>query len=112
MATTINLNAQAEQILEAAKNSGVEQNFLFITTFRRYQVQLNMLTLLEKEMKESETLITKEYVKGRKNLYTNPSIAAYNRTADSANRTAAALIKIIVSLKGITLNVSVEDDEL
>lgn len=106
----INLNEQASKILEAAQKSGAEQNFLFVTTFKRYQVQLKILAELEKEVNESETLVTKEYIKGRKNVYSNPAINSYNRTTDSANRTATTLMKIITSLKDVSLNVDIEEE--
>jgi len=108
----INLNEQANKILEAAQKSGLEQNFLFVTTFKRYQVQLKMLSDLEREMNESGILITKEYVKGRQNLYSHPAVNSYNKTADSANRTASTLMRIITSLKDVSLNVDYGDDDL
>jgi hypothetical protein len=40
-------------------------------------------------------LVTKEYVKNRKNLYSNPAIKGYNRTTDSANKTVSTLLRII-----------------
>jgi hypothetical protein len=40
-------------------------------------------------------LVDKEYVKGRKNVYSNPAVSDYNRTTDSANKTVATLIRII-----------------
>jgi hypothetical protein len=89
------LNEQAQEILEIAEESGVQSNFLFITTFKRYQVQLNILTKLEEVMKAEGMLVKKEYVKGRGNLYTNPAVSEYNRTTDSANKTASTLMKII-----------------
>ena len=101
----IDLNKQARDILDAAQKSGVEQNFLFTTTFKRYQVQLKILQELESEINNSDALITKEYVKGRENLYSNPAINSYNKTADSANRTASTLMKIITSLKDVSLEV-------
>jgi hypothetical protein len=104
----INLNEQASKIIEAAQKSGVEQNFLFVTTFKRYQVQLKILSDLEKEINTGETLVTKEYVKGRKNLYSNPAVNSYNRTADSANRTATTLMKIIKDLQDVTLDVKLD----
>ena len=107
----IDLNKQANKIIEMAQKSGVEQNFLFITTFKRYQVQLKMLGDLEKELSESTALITKEYVKGRENVYSHPAINAYNKTADSANRTASTLMKVITSLKDVSMDVE-PDDEL
>lgn len=90
-----NLNEQAKEILKIAEESGVQSNFFFLTTFKRYQVQLNILTKLEKSMAEEGMLITKEYVKGRKNLCSNPAVTEYNKTTDSANKTVSALIKII-----------------
>ena len=68
---------------------------MFITTFKRYQVQLNILTELEKKIKEDGALVTKEYVKGRGNLYTHPAIGEYNKTSQGANNTVTTLIKIL-----------------
>ena len=102
----IDLNQQAKQILEIAQRYGVEQNFLFITTFKRYQVQLNILNELEKKINEQGALVTKEYVKGRGNIYTHPAIVEYNKTSTSANQTVATLIKIVKSLRN-----DADDDE-
>lgn len=44
-------------------------------------------------------MVTKEYVKGRGNVYTHPAIGEYNKTATSANQTVATLIKIIKELR-------------
>ena len=97
------LNEQAQEIIRIAEESGVQSNFFFLTTFKRYQVQLNMLNDLEKAIKEDGATVTKEYVKGRKNVYSNPALRDYNTTTDSANRTVACLMKII-------RNFNVEDD--
>lgn len=95
----LDLKKQAEEILNVAQKHGVEQNFLFITTFQRYQVQLNILTELQKKIKDEGALVTKEYVKGRENIYTHPAIGEYNKTSTAANQTVATLIKIIKSLR-------------
>lgn len=91
----LSLNEQAREIIRIAEESGVQSNFFFITTFKRYQVQLNILAELEKTIKKEGTLVTKEYVKNRKNLYTNPAISDYNRTTDSANKTVTTLMRIL-----------------
>ena len=91
----MNLNEQAKEIVRIAEESGVQGNFFFITTFNRYTTQLNMLSELEKAMKQDGMLVTKEYVKGRKNVYSSPAVKDYNATTDSANRTVATLMKII-----------------
>jgi hypothetical protein len=95
----MSLNEQAQEILRIAEQHGVEQNFFFLTTFKRYQVQLQILGDLEKTIKEDGILVTKEYVKGRKNVYSHPAISDYNRTTDSANKTVSTLMKIITSLR-------------
>lgn len=95
MKTKMNLQEQAVEILKIAEDTGVQTNFFFVTTFKRYQVQLSNLAELEKAIKETGTLVTKEYVKGRANIYVNPAVTEYNRTTDSANRTVTTLMKII-----------------
>lgn len=104
----INLQQQASEIIRIAEESGVQSNFLFVTTFKRYQVQLGILAELEKAMKENGTLVTKEYVKGRKNLYSNPAVSEYNRTTDSANKTVATLMRII---HNFTMSDRTEDED-
>lgn len=106
----MNLNEQAKEIIRIAEESGVQSNFFFITTFKRYQVQLNILAELEKSLKEDGMQVTKEYVKGRKNLYSNPAIQDYNRTTDSANKTVATLMRILRNF-GVDENTS-DDDPL
>ena len=91
----VDLNKQAQEIIRIAEESGAQSNFFFVTTFKRYQVQLNILNDLEKSLKEEGMTVTKEYVKGRRNLYSNPAIADYNRTTDSANKTVATLMRIL-----------------
>ena len=89
------LDKQADEILRIAEESGAQSNFFFVTTFKRYQVQLKILTDLEESLKEHGMQVTKEYVKGRGNIYSNPAIADYNRTTDSANKTVATLMRIL-----------------
>ncbi len=95
----LDLNQQAKEILDIAGKHGVEQNFFFLTTFKRYQVQINILNDLEKTINSDEKLVTKEYVKGRKNLYAHPAIAEYNKTSTAANQTVQTLVKIITTLR-------------
>ena len=90
-----NLKEQANEILRLAEETGLQSNYFFATTFERYQVQLQILEELEKAIKDEGMLVSKEYVKGRKNLYTNPAVSDYNRTTDSANKTVATLLKIL-----------------
>lgn len=98
MANKINLQEKAEEILRQAEEKGVTQNFFFVTTFKRYQVQMKIMAELEKAMQNEGALVTKEYVKGRKNLVANPAITEYNKTATAANGTVSTLINIVKAL--------------
>ena len=91
------LEQQASEILTLAEESGLQSNYFFVTTFQRYQVQLQILEELEQAIKDEGMLVSKEYVKGRKNLYTNPAVSDFNRTTDSANKTVATLLRILKS---------------
>lgn len=92
------LQEQANKLLEQAEERGVSSNFFFVTTFKRYQVQMKILNDLEKAINEYGATVTKEYVKGRQNLVANPAITEYNKTATAANGTVSTLINIIKAL--------------
>ncbi len=94
----LTLQEQANEILAQAEKRGVSSNFFFVTTFKRYQVQMQILNDLEKAIKEYGATVTKEYVKGRQNLVANPAITEYNKTATAANGTVSTLINIIKTL--------------
>ena len=91
----MDLDEQAKQIMKMAEESGVQSNFLFVTTFDRYLTQLNMLKQYKQIMKDEGMIVNKEYVKGRVNMYSSPAATEYNRTTDSANKTAATLMRIL-----------------
>lgn len=92
------LQEQANKLLEQAEERGVSSNFFFVTTFKRYQVQMKILADLEKAITEYGATVTKEYVKGRQNLVANPAITEYNKTATAANGTVSTLINIMKTL--------------
>ena len=99
MGKPMSLNEQAQEILRIASEHGVEQNFFFLTTFKRYQVQIQILAELEKTIREEGNTVTKEYVKGRKNVYTHPAISEYNKTSTAANQTVQTLMKIVTTMR-------------
>lgn len=107
----VDLNEQAKEILRIAEESGVQSNFFFLTTFKRYQVQLTLLNKLEESIKENGMVVRKEYVKGRENICSNPAISDYNRTTDSANKTVATLMRIMRNF-GVNDSDKEEEDPL
>lgn len=94
----LSLQQQADKILEQAEKKGVSSNFFFTTTFKRYQVQMKILSDLEAAIEAYGATVTKEYVKGRQNLVANPAIVEYNKTATAANGTVSTLMAIIKNL--------------
>ena len=94
----LTLQEQVNEILSRAEEKGVSTNFFFRTTFKRYQVQMKILSDLESAINEYGATVTKEYVKGRQNLVANPAITEYNKTATAANGTVSTLINIIKTL--------------
>lgn len=91
----MSLQAQAEAILKMAEESGLESNYFFVTTFQRYQTQLDILDALKNEIDETGLTVKKSYVKGKSNVYSSPCVQAFNRTTDSANKTVATLMRIL-----------------
>lgn len=86
---------KAAQILEAAEALGVNSNYFFESTFKRYMVQIQILDELEKSIQELGTTVEKEYVKGRPNICINPTIAEFNKTSTAANNTVGTLMTIL-----------------
>ena len=97
--TKTDLDRQADEILKVAESYDVQGNFFFVTTFKRYLDQINILSQLEEAYKEHGPTVEKEYVKGRKNICINPALNEYNKTSTAANQTVSTLMKIISEMK-------------
>ena len=93
------LQEQVDDLIKRAEEKGLKTNFFFNTTLKRYTVQMQILKDLEVEIRNIGATVDKEYVKGRKNIYTNPAITEYNKTATAANGTVSTLINIIKSFE-------------
>ena len=76
---------QAREILTIAKEYGIEQSFLFSTTFEKYMTQLEILERFKKELPNDDEKCTKA--------------KAYNGAADSSNKTLGSLIRLITTMR-------------
>lgn len=94
-------------LLEEAEKKGLTDNYNFMTTFDRYCKQVDLISKLSKVIEEDGELVTKEYVKGRENVYIHPAIKELNNTSNSANNTVSTLLKILAATP-----VKAEKDEL
>ena len=90
-------NKTVEEFIRRANAIGLSDDYLFLSTIERYEMQVHILETLKKTIEEEDTLVTKEYVKGRENLYTHPAITEYNKTTDSANKTVQTLDNLMKS---------------
>ena len=82
--TEKNVKELAKGILEEAEKRGVSGDASFMTGYHLLEVQIDMLDSLEKTFKEDGSTITKEYVKGRGNVYIHPAVDKYTKISDSA----------------------------
>ena len=74
----------AKGILQDAIDRGFGNDPSFLTSYHLLEVQIEMLEALEKSFKEDGATTTKEYVKGRENIYVHPAVDKYTKTSDSA----------------------------
>lgn len=95
--TNKEIEQKGKQILEQAKDKGLTDNFLFTSAFDRYLYQLKLLNQLQEECSKADTLVTKEYVKGRETVVLNPTIRGLNSVSSEANKTLNTLLKVIDS---------------
>ena len=94
------LQTQADEILAEAKERGLQNDFFFSTTLDRYMTQLRILERLKAAIHAKGLTVTKTYAKGAKNVYANPLINEYNKTASAANGTVTTLLNVLRSLEG------------
>lgn len=87
--------AELARLLKEAEESGFQNDWYFATTFDRYQTQVKILENLREVIESEGTLVTKEYVRGRENVYTHPAIGEFNKTSTAANGTVITLINIL-----------------
>lgn len=86
---------QENEIIKQAEEAGLQYNYFFVTTIDRYRTLRKISDKLKESLDTDGLLVEKEYVKGRKNLYSSPALADYTKICESMNRTAATAIKII-----------------
>ena len=105
--TKADFAALREKLLGEASKVGLTDNYNFMTTFDRYCKQVELIGKLAEVIEADGELVTKEYVKGRENVYIHPAIKELNNTSNAANNTVGTLLKILATVK-----VKEDQDEL
>lgn len=84
-----------EEVVKMAAQYGVENNAFFLQALKNYDTIQKAIASIDDSLDEDEMMVTKEYVKGRENLYLNPAIKELPKLSDAANKTMASMIAII-----------------
>ena len=92
-------NKTYTDLMKLAKTYGVDKNALFIQAAEQYSVQQMVIQQIRDALQNDDDLLTsKEYVKGRENVYTHPLVKELPKHADSANKTLGTMLEIITKL--------------
>lgn len=92
------LDMLAEKFKETAESLGEEHRYIFESTLETYFQLIKNFKILKEALEADGCLITKEYVKGRQNVYVHPAMSEMNKTVNMLNSTAKTLIAIIKDL--------------
>lgn len=86
-------------ILQMAKQYGVDNNALFLQTLKNYEtLQLSIAGINDILSGGEDLTLTKEYVKGRQNVYMHPAVKELPKQIDIANKTLEKMLDIIERL--------------
>ena len=78
-----------------AAEYGVAENPLFVQTLKNYETVQKAIELTNTVIEADDMTISKEYVKGRENLYMHPAIKELPKQIDAANKTVDKMMDII-----------------
>lgn len=89
-----------EAIMNLAKERNIEDDALFLQCLKNYEVVELAIGKIYEVINSDEVLISKEYVKGRENIYLHPGIKELSKLLDSANKTLSQLYLSIEKASG------------
>ena len=88
-----------DDLVAMAEEYNVADNTLFLAAANQYSVQQNVINMIKTQLDDDGSAVsTKEYVKGRENVYANPLIKELPKHSDSANKTLQTMLDIITKL--------------
>ncbi len=95
MARNTNKYFDIKKLKRMATQYGVQNNVFFLQSLKNYETIQKAIESIDSALTENEMMVTKEYVKGRENLYLNPAVKELPKLSDAANKTMATMISII-----------------
>lgn len=106
-----NIKDLAKGIMQEASEKGFDDDASFKTSYHLLEVQIEMLEALEKSFKEDGSTVSKEYVKGRENIYIHPAVREYTKICDSAFNKIVKL-KEMMDKSGNEQNIDLDEVDL
>ena len=90
--------ATYRELLQMAEEYGVEDNALFLSAANNYQIQKKLIDRISDAIDNSETVVSKEYVRYRENITAHPLVKELPKHVDSANKSLSTMLDIITKL--------------
>jgi len=90
--------ATYSEIMELAKQYGVESNAFFRTAAERYHDQVEMMKMLRKQMETDGLMVEHVTSTGGVNMEINPIAVQLPKYNDTANKTLGLMLEIIQKL--------------
>lgn len=87
-----------EELMKLAQRYGLEDNELFISCARQYDLQQKVIQSIRDAIEASSLTTEKSYVKDVSNVYANPLVRELPKHSDAANKTLGMMLKTIETL--------------
>lgn len=87
-----------EELMEVAKRYGLDDNQLFISCAKQYDLQQKVIQSIRDEIENASLTTEKSYIKGNSNMYANPLVRELPKHSDAANKTLGMMLKTIETL--------------
>ena len=91
-------SATYKDLLQMAEEYGVEENALFLSAAKNYEIQKKLIDRMSEAIDNDETVVAKAYIKGRDNLTAHPLVQQLPKHVDSANKSLSTMLEIITKL--------------
>jgi len=87
-----------DEIMELARDYGVDDNAIFVSAAQRYSVQVDLIEKIRNQIETDGLMIEHKNVKGDVNSDVNPLTVQLPKYIDTANKTLSLMLDIIQRL--------------
>lgn len=87
-----------KDIMTLAEHYGVEKNAFFVSAAKRYLEQVEIISKMQAQVKQDGIMISHTNVKGVDNVDMHPLVSQIPKHTDTANKTLALMLDIVIKL--------------